>query len=274
MAAAKPSKTETNAASSQPSTQTYTIHVLDKALDLLELLGTSSSPLSLAEISQRLKLPKSSVFRYLFTLEARGYVKRLPDSDKYRLGLKLLELGSQAISQFDMRDAALPVMRGLLESFSEMVNLAVIDGYEVIYIEVLPGKTYSIQIVGHPGQRQLAHSTALGKAMLAYWPEDRIDQLIAQHGLPAFTPHTITTIDALKAALEQVRVLGYALDDEESVMGVRCVGAPIFDHRGQAVAAISLSAPDHRMPPQQLEIVCRELVAGAATISSQLGYRR
>jgi DNA-binding IclR family transcriptional regulator len=254
--------------------QVYTIHVLAKALDLLELLGSNGSALGLAEICQRLNLPKSSVFRYLATLEHRGFVKRNPDTNQYRLGLKLLELGNVVVSQFDVREAALPVMRGLHDLAEETVNLAVIDNYQVVYIEVLEGKSHSVRIVGQPGQRQLAHSTAVGKAILAYMPQAEVDALVRRHGLPAFTTKTITTTEALQADLAGVRARGYAMDEEESDAGVRCVGVPIFDHHGGVVAGISISAPIDRMAPARLEKIRRELVAGAATISRQLGYRK
>lgn len=258
--------------SSSPSSSRYTIQVLAKALDLLEVLGQERAGLTLAELAKRLELPKSSVFRYLVTLEARGYVEKLPETERYRLGLRLFEMGNLVASHFDVTEFALPFMRRLVETFRETVNLAVLYQGEVVYLQILES-TRSMRMSAQPGQRNLCHSTALGKALLAYLPEAEVRAIIAQHGLPALTPRTITTEEQLWEELARVRHRGYAVDDIENEENVRCVAAPIFNHRDEPIAAISISGPADRMPYAQMELMGKELLAGTRAISRRLGHR-
>lgn len=259
-----------NETKSQPSR--YTIRAVSKALDLLQALADANAGHSLAELSRELGLPKSSVFRHLVTLEDAGYIERVPGNEAYRLGLKLFELGSLVAAQFDVRHEAIPFMRHLLATFQETVNLAIMEGGEVVYLEILES-TRSIRMSAQPGQRHSPHSTALGKAMLAYLSEVEVEAILASHGLPALTSRTITTVEIFKAELAGVRERGYAVDDMENEAGARCVGAPIFNHRGEAVAAISVSGPADRMRPPQIDAVGKELVRATRAISKRLGYR-
>ena len=255
----------------QPFQSRYTIQVLAKALDLLDALGQEHVGLTLAELSKRLDLPKSSVFRYLATLEERGYVERLPETDKYRLGLRLFEMGNLVASHFDATEIALPFMRKLVETFGETVNLGVLYRGEVVYLHILES-TRSMRMSAQPGQRNLCHSTALGKALLAYLPETELQAIVTQHGLPALTQRTITTMEQLQAELIRVRGRGYAVDDIENEEGVRCVAAPIFNYRDEPLAAISLSGPADRMPYAQVDLIGKELLTGARSISRRLGH--
>jgi DNA-binding IclR family transcriptional regulator len=249
----------------------YTIHVLAKALDLLDVLSQHGS-LSLTELCQALGQPKSSVFRYLVTLEEHDYVRRSPSSEEYSLGIKLIELGRAVTTQFTVHEAAVPFMRRLQDSFRETVNLAILEAGKVVYLEILEG-TQSIRMAARPGQRDFAHSTAIGKAILAYSPEPEVEGVIKHYGLPALTNSTITTVERLKAELAQVRALGYSVDNVENEMGVRCVGAPIFNHERTAVAALSISGPADRLTGSKVELIGKELVLVTRSISEQLGYR-
>ena len=254
-----------------PIQSRYTIQVLAKALDALNVLASEPSGLTLSELSLRLDLPKSSVFRYLATLEQYGFVERTSETDRYELGLRLFELGNLVASQFDYIQAALPFMRSLLEKFGETVNLAILRDSQVVYLQILEG-TRSMRMAAQPGLRNLPHATALGKAILAYLPEQDVLAIVAQNGLPALTPHTITSVDKLQAELEQVRRQCYAIDNIENEEGVRCIAAPIFDHDNQVIAAVSLSGPVNRMSPLQIEAIAKELVTGVREVSRRLGY--
>lgn len=255
----------------EPKSSRYTIRVLAKALDLLHVLAQSETDLPLAELSRELGLPKSSVFRYLATLEERGYVQRSSTTDGYRLGLKLFELGSRVAAQFNVREEALPQMRYLLETFRETVNLGILHDGEVIYLEILES-TRAIRMAAQPGQRDLTHCTALGKAMLAYLPAPEVEAILARHGMPALTAQTVTTVDALTAELDRVRRVGYAEDVGENESGVRCVGAPVFNHQGAVVAALSVSGPASRLSTTEVEAIGKELVRVTGAISRRLGY--
>ena len=249
----------------------YTVNVLAKALELLDVLSRSDS-LSLKELCEVLEQPKSSVFRYLVTLEDRGYVRRLPNSDEFTLGLKLIALGRAVTTQFSVHEVAIPFMRGLQDTFRETVNLAILEAGKVVYLEILEG-TQSIRMAARPGQRDFVHSTAIGKSLLAHSSESEVEAIISRHGLPALTPATITSIERLKVELAQVRELGYAVDNVENEKGVRCVGAPIFNHQGKAVAAISMSGPADRIWGPLVETIGKALATATQSISEQLGYR-
>lgn len=249
----------------------YTIHALVKALDLLEVLAQKGS-LTLTELCRELGQPKSSVFRHLATLEMCGYVRHSPDSETYRLGTKLIELGNAVKAQFDVHEEAVPFMRQLQEAFSETVNLAILEEGKVVYLDILEG-TQPIRMAARPGRRDFVHSTAIGKVILAHSAETVVDAIIDQHGLPALTPQTITTADELKAALSLVCTQGYAVDNLENEDGVCCVGAPIFNHHGEAIAAISISGPASRFSAARIEALGNELKRAAQSISERLGYR-
>lgn len=249
----------------------YTIHVLAKALDLLDILAQEGS-LSLTELCQRSGQPKSSVFRYLVTLEEHGFVRRSLNSEEYSLGLKLIELGRAVTHQFTVHEVALPFMRNLLDTFRETVNLAILEGGTIVYLEILEG-THSIRMAARPGQHDFAHSTAIGKAILAHSPTAVVEDVVNRHGLPAMTPATITTFEGLLTELAQVRKRGYSVDNIENEPGVRCVGAPIFNHHKTPVAAISISGPADRISGAKIELIGKELLNATRAISQQLGYR-
>jgi len=261
------------AQAAQKPTSRYSIQVLAKAMDLLTALENEHDGLELAELARRLKLPKSSVFRMLVTLEEGDFVERRLDTERYRLGVKLFQLGSAVANNFDVRETAKPTMRHLLETFHETVNLGVLNGGEVIYLDIYES-TRSIRMAAHLGQRDKVHSTSLGKAMLAHLSVAEVEAMIAQHGMPKFTARTITSLKGLWAELERVRARGYSIDDMENELGVRCVGAHIWDHQGRVVAAISVSGPADRMTDAQLAAIGQSLVDGTRQIAQRLGFRK
>lgn len=249
----------------------YTVQVLAKALDLLDLLARQGA-MSLTQLCEELGQPKSSVFRYLVTLEEHGYVQRSQNGDTYSLGLKLLELGRAVTNQFTVHEVALPFMRSLIEDFGETVNLAILESGRVVYIEILEG-THSIRMAARPGQRDFAHSTAIGKAILAYSPTSEAENVVKRHGLPTRTPATLTTLEGLRAELVHIRERGYAIDNIENELGVRCVAVPIFNHQSGPIAAISVSGPADRMHGAKVELIGEALLTATGAISQRLGYR-
>jgi IclR family acetate operon transcriptional repressor len=163
-------------------------------------------------------------------------------------------------------------MHHLLDMFRETVNLAILEDGKVVYLEILEG-TQSIRMAARPGQRDYAHSTAIGKAMLAHAPAAELEGIVGRYGLPSLTPSTITSLEQLQVELARVRKRGYSVDNIENERGVRCVGAPIFNHQGNGVAAISISGPADRISGSKIEMIGKELVNATRTISEQLGYR-
>lgn len=248
--------------------QPYLVKPVYKALQVLIALGDEHRPLTLTEICHLVRLPKTTVFRYLQTLAQCGFVKHDRQADMYHLGARLFELGQLAGQQMRIRDVALPVMEELRERFNETVNLGILDGYDVVYVEMAESH-HSLRMQATLGSRDPAFSTALGKAMLAYIGDP------ARH-LPArMLPRTVYTLHTrgdVMRSLAQVRELGYALDDQENEEGARCVGAPIFEYPGRVAAAISVSAPASRLGRDQVGEVAVAVMAAAAAISRQLGY--
>jgi DNA-binding IclR family transcriptional regulator len=175
-------------------------------------------------------------------------------------------------NQFTVHEVALPFMRGLIEDFGETVNLAILEGGRVVYIEILEG-THSIRMAARPGQRDFAHSTAIGKAILAYSPASEAENVVKRHGLPTRTPATLTTLEGLRAELDIVRERGYSIDNIENELGVRCVAVPIFNHLSRPIAAISVSGPADRMFGAKVELIGESLMTATRAISQQLGYR-
>ncbi|MGQ9600652.1 MAG: IclR family transcriptional regulator [Anaerolineae bacterium] len=249
----------------------YRIAAVEKTLDILEFLGQNNQEFGLPELSQALRIPKVTLFRYLHTLEQRKYVRKNPENDKYVLGLKILELSSHALDSLSVHEVALPYMRELQSRFEETVNLAVLEGAEVVYIEILESPR-AFKMSSHVGGRELPHSTSLGKAMLAFLPDEEVKQIVKVKGLPKRTENTISTEDQLQDELAAIRQRGYAIDDEENEIGARCVGVPIFDRRGRAIAAISLSGPAFRFSPAEVEAMGTALQNAAARISERIGY--
>ena len=248
--------------------QPYLVKPVYKALQVLIALGDEHRPLTLTEICHLVRLPKTTVFRYLQTLAQCGFVNHDRQADMYHLGARLFELGQLAGQQLRIRDVALPVMADLRERFNETVNLGILDGYDVVYVEMVESH-HSLRMQAILGSRDPAFSTALGKAILAYIDDP------ARH-LPArLMPRTVFTIHTragVMQALAQVRQQGYALDDQENEDGARCVGAPIFEYPGRVAAAISVSAPASRLGRDQVSEVAEAVAAAAATISRQLGH--
>jgi IclR family acetate operon transcriptional repressor len=254
---------------SQPGAdQPYLVKPVYKALQVLIALGDEQRPLTLTEICHRVRLPKTTVFRYLQTLARCGFVTHDRQADLYHLGARLFELGQLAGQQLRIRDVALPVMAALRERFNETVNLGILDGYDVVYVEMVESH-HSLRMQATLGSRDPAFSTALGKAILAYLDDP------ARH-LPArLTPRTVFTLHSrasVMQALATIRQQGYALDDQENEDGARCVGAPIFEYPGRVTAAISVSAPASRLGREQVAEVAEAVREAAATISRQLGH--
>jgi DNA-binding IclR family transcriptional regulator len=249
----------------------YIVQPVYKALQVLRVLGDERRELALSEICYRVDMPKTTVFRYLQTLCVCGFVTHDPNTDLYRIGLRVWELGQTVHEPLRVRELALPVMRELRDQFNETVNLGVLDGLDVVYIEIIESRR-SLRMQAQLGGRDPVYSTALGKAVLAFMPEPQW----AAHIPPALEPRTDRTVSSLphlQKALALTRERGFALDDEENEEGARCIAAPIFNHQGQALAAVSLSAPASRLTDRLLPKVAAAVTQTAAAISQRIGHR-
>jgi IclR family KDG regulon transcriptional repressor len=254
----------------------YVIRAVVRAARLLELLRTGDGGASLGELAARSGLAKASVFRMVRTLEGTGLVERIPDEDRYRLGVRCLELGQAYLEQTDLRREAIPVLADLRTEFNETVHLGVVDDeLRVVYLEKLES-THAVGIMmSRVGRTAPSFCTGLGKAMLAALPGDPIAVLQERGALRRYTPSTIADPKALRTELERIRKRGYSLDLEEHEPGVRCVGVPIMGPRGDMVAGLSISGPAQRLPERLLRGRLAEAGrVAAAEIGRRLGAGR
>ncbi len=249
----------------------YRVQVLDRALAALAILADRSSECSLAELCIELKLHKSTVHRLMMVLEQHRLVVKNPDTGRYRLGLKLFELGSKAIEGLDLRAGARPYLDRLQNEFSETVFFCILDDGQVFYMEKVESQQ-SVRTACTVGSRAPAYCTAVGKAMLAELTEKEVDNVIRRWGLKAITKNTIRTAAALRTELKAVRSRGYAIDDEEKEEGLRCVSAAVRGHSGKLVAAMSVSGPAFRITKERIPEIGRVMMQAAGELSKELGY--
>jgi IclR family acetate operon transcriptional repressor len=237
---------------------------------VLRVLDGLADHTRVAELAGRTGLPKSTVHRILQTLVAEGFAAYDEDAGSYTPGARLLALAGRTLRRVDVATGGEPVLRRLQERTGATVHLAVLAGDEAVYVRKLEGdKPY--RMVSRVGMAIPLHCTAIGKAILAGLPEDDAVALLRRTGLPARTPGTLTTVQALLADLAEVRGRGWSRDDEENEVGVVCVGAAVRDHTGRTVGAVSVSqlASD----PQRLaaEDLGPQVSAAAAEVSAAFG---
>lgn len=245
---------------------------VERALAILEAVAHRAGGLNNAEISRKLGIPKSSASYILRTLERHGYLRREHESGKYRVGLKVLSLSRDILTGLDIRGVALPAMRELVRRCNLTCHLAILDGAEAVYIEKVESEDF-IQMHTWIGRRIEVHTTGIGKALVAYMPEKAIEAIVQHHGLKKITPRTITSSARFLKELEKVRKLGYALDDEENSLGVRCVAAPIFNEEAVVEAAVSISGTVQQIDANSIARFAEMVKDAARRISHQLGYR-
>ncbi|MGH9523184.1 MAG: IclR family transcriptional regulator [Terriglobales bacterium] len=255
-----------------PKSSIYRVQVLDRALGVLQALAARPGECTLADLSIDVGLHKSTVHRIVMALEHHRLVHKNPENGRYRLGLKLFELGSAAIAATDLREPARPYLNRVLAETGETVHLCLLDNGEVLYVDKLDPQK-SIRMSSTIGRRQPAYCTSLGKAILSQLPPDEVESILRRTSLKPRTRHTLTTERQLRAELAQVRSRGYAIDDEENEDGVRCVGAAVLIHSGRPVAAISVSGLAFSMTTDKLPGISRSVVAAAHMLSADLGYR-
>jgi DNA-binding IclR family transcriptional regulator len=244
-----------------------------KALLLLDAFTLQQPSLSLSELMERTGLPRATAFRLLATLEQCGYVVK--DGVNYSLGFKLFVLGNVVAEGLDLRRVAHRHLEALRDSTGETVQLAVLDNWQIVHIDRAVSNQSVAYMVSQVGTILPAYCTALGKALLAFQGEDMVDAWASTQELRRHTATTITTADGLLEELRRIQERGYSIDNEEREVGVRCVGAPVFDREGEAVAAISLGAPTDRLPRSiEGSQVAMQVVATALAISRELGYVR
>jgi DNA-binding IclR family transcriptional regulator len=251
--------------------RSYTINSLDRALRILMILGDRGVPMRVSDISRKLGIDKSTAYRIITTLRARGFVEQESDTRKYTLGLKVLEVAALKLRSLKLVPVAKPFLEELMLRTKEAVHLAVLVEGEVMYVdsEQCSGPFNVNTVVG--GRASL-HSSAVGKALLAPRPVEDVDRILAIKGLTRYTDRTIISAEELHEHLAEVRKRGWAMDDEETYMGVRCLAAAVFDHRDSAIASIGISGPIQRITHDRLPFLGQLVKEVATKISRRLGY--
>ena len=245
---------------------------LIRALTLLERLSAAPGGVNLTDLSQQLGMPAATVHRLLSTFEELDFVEQDAKLGLWFVGLKAFTVGNAFLNRRDFVASARPHMHRLVEQCGETVNLGVIDQGEVVFISQVESREVMRMIV-RLGSRSPIHASGVGKALLASMSEQQVARILQLRGLARYTDHTIDSPAALREELEQVRQQGYALDDEEHAVGLRCVAAPIFDENGQALAAISLSGPKARIVDSRLSELGNAIRQTAVEITQVLGGR-
>lgn len=236
----------------------------------MDFIAVAKDDCGLAEITQALKLPKSTVHRLLMVLEHHRLVERNPGSERYRLGLKLFELQSRALSKIDIAQLGRPYLEKLVAETGETAHLGILREGEVISLcNVQSPHTLRPSTVG---RRIPAYCTSLGKVMLAGLSDDEFESYLATHRFPARTPNTICNSVRLKAEIRRIRTRGYGIDNEEFERGLKCVGAPVKDHTGKIIAALSVAGPISRVGRQHTKTIRIPVIKAASALSRALGF--
>ncbi len=244
------------------------IQVIERMMRLLDVLAVSADAVSLKVLAASAALHPSTAHRILSALVRDRMVERL-DPGSYRLGMRLLELGNLVKSRISVREHALHFMRELHEATGEAVNLSIRHEDEIVYIERTSSGRSLIRVVNIIGARAPLHITAVGKLFLVEEGAEGIKSYAERTGLPAYTRNTLDALPALERELEGVKRQGYALDNEEAELGVKCIGAGVRDDTGQLVAGLSISAPAERVKPAWIPLVTET----AQKISRAIGHR-
>ncbi len=252
------------------------VQSLERALTLIEQMAEAGRPVTISELSEKTGLKISTVHRLLSPLLNRGYAEQNPETNKYQLGLKLLEVSNRIYSYSDIRTIVRPFVAELVERCNETANLAVLDDTEIVYIDQIESQNYIIvKMFAQVGNRGPVHCTASGKILLAYRPEKEIDDILSRIELKRHTDQTITEPKKLKKELLLAREQGYALDWGEMEEHVRCIAAPIFNYENKPAASIGVSGPDNRITRDYIKDALAGIVTEiAARASARLGYNK
>ncbi|MBN2396372.1 MAG: IclR family transcriptional regulator [Candidatus Atribacteria bacterium] len=250
----------------------YYIHSIQRAIRILEVFSLRRKELSITELSRELNLHKSTVHRILVTLEDEHFIKKNQSSNQYWLGLKLFELGNIVKEHFEIRDYALPVMKDIASKTAESIDLNIIVDFRRVSIEKIESP-HDIRRIIQLGKSLPLYSGGSGKAILAFLPENEIDQILKEENLMPLGPKTITDPIKLKEHLKEIRKQGYAISFEERMMGSASIAAPIFNHDRRVIASLSISGPINRFTKEKISKFTLLIKEGSQKISNSLGYR-
>lgn len=250
--------------------KTYSVPAIQRTLDIIESMASNHRALTITEANRKFNIPKSSVYAILQTLKSRGYVAK-DDDDRYSLTLKLFSLSSGLVDSLDLRGVLNPLLKELTNKAAITGHISVLDDGYAVYIEKVE-VLGAVRLTTWVGKRMPAHSTAIGKVLLAYLPENEVDRIVAERGLPRQTRNTITGVRDLKKELARIRAAGYSTSDEENEEGVRAVAAPIFDRDREMIAAVNLGGSSLQIKVENFPFLGKLVRSYAIRMSQVLGY--
>lgn len=250
----------------------YAVQAVSNAIDILELLGDKDHELSIADVVTELNLTRSNVNKLLATLELLGYVEHNRYTGNFRLGVKTFQISQAYINKLNITEISIQILQQLKNDTNESAYISVLRDGAVVYLNVIE-TDQAVRVLPRIGNVGPAYATATGKAQLAYYDALELEKLYSGE-FRKITPNTLANFDALKEELDEIKRIGYAIDNEEYELGVRCVGAPIKDFMGNVIAGISVSAPSERMDMEHIHEDVAPMVLDAAKIlSKKFGYR-
>ena len=249
------------------------VQSVDRAISILESFSASEPELGVGEISRRVGIPKTTVFRLLATLEERGLISQSPETELHRLGIGLLVLANNAMITADLQRVARPYLRQFAQELNETVTLTVLDGHDAVNLELFASPERLIMRVGWVGRRMPIHATASGKAILAFRPEEEQKEILSE-ALEQITPRTITDRKKLEEEFRQVRRDGYATAFGELEAGLNAIAAPIWNHEGEVIACVSVSGPSNRLTEEYIHEISPKMLEISQKLSFELGYSR
>jgi len=250
----------------------YSINSIIRASHILKCLSGGKSHFKMSELARHVGLDRSTTYRILLSLERTGFVEKDEKAGTYSLGLAAFEIGNAYLSQMDLIQICRPIMADLAQKVQETVHLAVLSDTEIVYVDKADSPR-SLGVMSKMGQRAPVYCTALGKTLLAFQPEDEQSRIIHDIRLIPLTPRTITSKQKLVEELKGIRKQGYALDRREIEEDVECIGAPIRNHIGDVIAALSISGPRRKIHTPDEKQSVSLVMETAALISSKMGYR-
>lgn len=250
---------------------TATVQSIDRAFEILEALENCPNGMQVKELSAALALNKSTVSRILLTLASKGYVVKNKDN-YYRLGMRLVDLCSFYLNSLQLKTEALPFLEELRNQTGLIVHLGSLDENEVVYLDKISSFN-NIRMYSQIGKRAYVHCTGLGKAMLSRMSREEVEEILAVKGLPMMTEYTCTDQKNFFDELDRTRARGYAVDEQENEAGIRCVAAPVFDYRGNVIAAVSATGFIDMFPKARIEAMSVYVKKCAESISRSMGYR-
>ena len=257
---------------SESSTGSAQVQSLTRGLSILDCLARAEGGLTLTDIAHRVTLPPSTTHRLLSTLERGGFVYQAGDLGHWYVGLHAFTVGPSFLASRDWVAQSHPYMRRLMEQAGETANLAILDGTEAVFIDQVQCRE-TMRTIVRLGSRVPLHASGVGKAIFAALPDEQIEAILKVKGLPRITENTITAPETMWASVRVIRQRGYSFDDEEHLIGTRCVASPIYDEHAEVLGAISLAGPVSRLPDARIKLLGPVVAHIAEDITKKLGGR-